>query len=223
MSHPYISGPKNIALMLAQLRKNFPSTVTSDTVKRLGLASNNESYVINSLTFVGLLDEDGKKTENAAQIFSISKDEAFQQSFSSLVKDAYNQLFDLHGDSAWDLSEDELLDFFRQADQTSETIGKRQVKTFKVFAGFSGKEELPDLTRKSTKTPKPKNASPTTRKDVRKVSPKAVEATTNTHTAASGKNEVAVTVRVEVNLPPNGDQKTYDAIFASIRKNLMDD
>lgn len=29
-------------------------------------------------------------------------------------------------------------------------------------------------------------------------------------------------MRIEVNLPANGDQKTYDAIFQSIRKNLID-
>jgi hypothetical protein len=220
MSHPYISGAKNIALMLTQLRKNFPSLVTSDTVKRLGLASNNESYVINALTFISLLDEEGKKTESAGKIFSITKDDNFQEEFSSLVKSAYHELFDLHGDDAWDLEEEELLDFFRQADQTSEIIGKRQVKTFKIFAGFSGKNELPDLSKKSTKTPAPK---PAVKKKV--ALNKTVNTPQNNHKEVDdrAKNDVAITVRVEVNLPPNGDQKTYDAIFSSIRKNLMDD
>jgi hypothetical protein len=40
--------------MIGFLRKNFPATVTSDTVKKLGLASKNESYVINVLQFLGL-------------------------------------------------------------------------------------------------------------------------------------------------------------------------
>jgi len=122
--------------MLAQLRKNFPAQVTSDTVKRLGLASNNESYVINALTFINLLDEEGKKTEQAAKIFSISKDENFEEEFATIVKESYHELFDLHGDPAWDLDDSDLLDFFRQADQTSEIIGKRQVKTFKIFAAL---------------------------------------------------------------------------------------
>jgi hypothetical protein len=33
---------------------------------------------------------------------------------------------------------------------------------------------------------------------------------------------VGLTVRIEVNLPANGDQETYDRIFRSIRKNLID-
>jgi hypothetical protein len=37
-----------------------------------------------------------------------------------------------------------------------------------------------------------------------------------------GSNAVGLTVRVEVNLPANGDQETYDRIFRSIRENLID-
>lgn len=62
-SHPYISGAGNIAQMIGFLRKNFPATVTSDTVKKLQIASNNESYVINALQFIGLMDEEGKRTD----------------------------------------------------------------------------------------------------------------------------------------------------------------
>jgi hypothetical protein len=31
-----------------------------------------------------------------------------------------------------------------------------------------------------------------------------------------------LTVRIEVNLPAEGEQQTYDRIFRSIRKNLID-
>ena len=39
--HPYISGAGNITAIVNQLRKNFPATVTSETVKKFGIASNN--------------------------------------------------------------------------------------------------------------------------------------------------------------------------------------
>jgi len=35
------------------------------------------------------------------------------------------------------------------------------------------------------------------------------------------KPDVGLTVRIEVNLPPDGNSETYDAIFASINKHLM--
>lgn len=60
-THPYISGAGNISQMVTRLRNTFPQTVNSDTVKKLGIAPNNESYVINALQFIGIIDEEGKK------------------------------------------------------------------------------------------------------------------------------------------------------------------
>lgn len=90
-SHPYISGPSNIEKIVNFLRKNFPAVVTAETVKRLGLAPNNESYVINSLQFIGAIDEDGKRTEKGHDVFLLD-DDAFPKAFEGLVKDAYSDI-----------------------------------------------------------------------------------------------------------------------------------
>ena len=76
--------------MVKHLRKSFPATISSETVKKLGLASKNESYVINALRFVGIIDKDGKKTVEAGKTFSIHKDEDFGKEFSKLVKKSYH-------------------------------------------------------------------------------------------------------------------------------------
>ena len=72
-SHPYISGPGNVTQMIVFLRKNFPPTVSADTVRKLGLASKNESYVINVLQFLGLISEDGKRTEPGHEVMTLSQ------------------------------------------------------------------------------------------------------------------------------------------------------
>jgi len=36
------------------------------------------------------------------------------------------------------------------------------------------------------------------------------------------KKDFGLTVRIEINLPADGDQETYDWIFKSIRENLLD-
>lgn len=82
-SHPYISGAGNITQMIGFLRKNFPATVTSDTVKKFGLASNNESYVINALQFIGVIDNEGKPTEKGRAVFVLG-DEEFPEAFEGL-------------------------------------------------------------------------------------------------------------------------------------------
>ncbi len=81
-SHPYISGPNNIAQIVSQLRKSFPATLTSETVKKLGIASTTESYVVNVLRFIRIIDVEGKKTELADKPFNSVRD-AISQSILS--------------------------------------------------------------------------------------------------------------------------------------------
>ncbi|MEM9969840.1 MAG: DUF5343 domain-containing protein, partial [Pseudomonadota bacterium] len=89
-SHPYISGAGSVASMVQHLRKSFPATVDAETVKKLGLASNNESYVINALKFIGVLDDEGKKTDEASKIFAMHKDADFEKSFGALIEQSYS-------------------------------------------------------------------------------------------------------------------------------------
>lgn len=103
-SHPYISGAGNVTQMIGFLRKNFPTTVTSDTVKKFGLASKNESYVINVLQFLGLIDEQGKRTDAGHEVMTKHDESEFQSSFEGIVKQAYSDLFDLRGDDAWTMN-----------------------------------------------------------------------------------------------------------------------
>jgi len=209
-SHPYISGPGNISQMITHLRKSFPKTISSETVKKLGLAPNNESYVINALQFIGIIDDEGKKTPEATKVFSLHKDDDFSKAFADLIEKSYSALFDLHGESAWELEVDDLITFFRQNDQTSDAIGRRQANTFRVFAGLSGHGELP-TTKSSTK-----KASSGTRK-------KAAKKQETPPPADSIKTkDIGLTVRVEINLPPDGSKETYDNIFKSIKENLID-
>jgi hypothetical protein len=41
--------------------------------------------------------------------------------------------------------------------------------------------------------------------------------------SGAGKRDMALTVRIEINLPAGGTQETYDAIFKSIKANLIDE
>jgi len=123
-SHPYISGPGNITQMIGFLRKNFPATVSSETVKKYQLASNNESYVINALQFLGIIDEEGKRTDKGHEVL-LQPQGDFEKAFGSLVREAYTDLFEIRGEDAWTLTKAELTAYFRTNDKTSEVIGGR--------------------------------------------------------------------------------------------------
>jgi hypothetical protein len=214
--HPYAS-PGAVIAAVNQFRKSFPQKVAADTLRKLGIAPNNESYVINTLRFVDAIDAEGNKSNASTAAFNQHEDQAFQKSFREMVKKAYAELFSLHGDAAWNLSLDALIAFFRNSDQTSDLVGRRQASTFQALASLAGNGDG-SATSKSPSKPKeskPRNAKATTSS----VAPRAamkVPKTDDTQT-----KEVGLTVRIEVNLPAAADQETYDKIFRSIRENLL--
>jgi Family of unknown function (DUF5343) len=222
--HPYTSGSGGLIQTVAQLRKSFPAIVSSETLKKLEIAPNNETYVLNILKFVGVLDAENKKTTDSTQIFNKHDDAEFQQGFAKLVEKSYHELFALHGDGAWALTVNKLISFFRNHD--SDIVGKRQATTFQTLASLSGKTTATPAQAASKSIG---NGSKVTKpvKLVRAVTTKTD--TSSTPPSSQSKAEIdkstaspmALTVRVEINLPAGGDQKTYDAIFKSIRENLL--
>lgn len=216
--HPYVTSHGPLIQVINHLRKSFPSSVTADTLKKLGYAKKNESYVINTLRFIGVIDESGSKIDKATNVFSQHEDSAFQKEFSKLIEASYKELFSLHKD-AWTLGPDTLITFFRQTDQSSSLVGKKQANTFKAFAGLSGHVELP--AQKAKRTPSVGKPEKKVKKKQRVEKGKKEEINVQLPPPSQSKNPFGLTVRVEINLPADGDQETYDRIFQSIRENLL--
>ena len=203
--------------MIERLRSNFPSSVTSQTVRQHGLAKNNESAVINALQFIGVIDDQGKPVEENKAVFLLTKDEEFQEAFSKLIKNSYSKLFDIHGDSAWTLDEADLLSFFRPTDNTSDLIGRRQSRVFQMFAALSGKiESSATRTRKKTVSSEKSSKSKAT-----KTSSSTKAGTSLKDDSNSPFDHLGMSIKIEVNLPSDASKETYDHIFKSIRENLI--
>ena len=214
--------------MIGYLRKNFPVAINSETVKKFKLAPNNESYVINALHFIGVIDEDGKRTSEGQDVF-VANDTEFPKKFAELLKNSYVDLFGLRGDDAWNMSKTDLISYFRVTDKTSEAIGERQAGVFVMFRKLAGYEIEPSK-RSVTATLKPKNGKP---KAVPAAKPQTSSGGSERHSdsqnstklsvSEDSRRDMALTVRIEINLPANGTQETYDAIFKSIRANLINE
>jgi hypothetical protein len=208
--------------MIGYLRKNFPASVTSETVKKFSLAPNNESYVINALQFIGVLDTEGKRTKVGHDVFVLGED-AFPKAFEGLIKASYKDLFDIRGEDAWTLGRGDLISYFRTTDKTSEVIGGRQAGLFQAFRTLAGYAQANESATKSA-TSKPRQAKPRAAPAKKnKVTEVAIDTPTTDQSPKDGRREMAMTVRIEINLPANGTQETYDAIFKSIRANLIDE
>lgn len=219
--YPYVSGSGGLVQATNHFRKSFPPEVTAATLKKLGIASNNESFVINILRFINLLDEKGQKTSDANSVFSQHNDEEFQLGLAKLIENAYDDLFLLYGDSTWDLPSDKLISFFRNTDKTSAVVGQRQASAFQALAGLSGHGMTP--TQKATVTSRrAEKKSPAKIKSVDARQKKDGDSQVADTKVKSGK-DMGLTVRIEINLPAVADQATYDRIFRSIRANLLNE
>lgn len=222
-SHPYISGPGSVTQMIGYLRKNFPASVTADTVKKFQIAPKNESYVINALQFLGLIDEEGRRFERGHQVLLLS-DADFPSAFEDLIRDAYKDLFEIRGDDAWSLSKNELVGYFRTTDKTSEVIGGRQAGLFQALSALAGRESPTGAKPKQNSLGK-KKAPRTTAKATKQAASvdDSISAPHEVRHGSKERRDVAMTVRIEINLPAEGSRETYDHIFKSIRANLLNE
>jgi hypothetical protein len=225
--HPYVSGTGVLVQVLDHLKKSFPANFNSEVLKKLGFAPKNESYIINIVRFLRLIDDKGARTNEANKTFTLHDADSFQQAFSDIVRAAYSDLFSLHGEEAWGLNDSKLITFFRQTDQSSQLVGSRQAATFRALAAYAGKVETAAFQKAKGNNgiakPGSSKKSKTTSAGAAVGIPPTVQTKvdTNADDLGSGNRNLGLTVRIEINLPATGDQETYDKIFKSIRENLL--
>lgn len=225
-NYPYASGQAAIVQTFSQLRKGFPGKVDASYLQRFSIAPANESYIISILRFLGLIDEDGTRVEDKTGYF-FGDDDSFKSGLEDTLRRAYSLLFDEMGDGALNAPKGDLTPWFRASDKTSDLVGGRQASTFQTLAALAGHGDLPAVRSGVAKKP----AAATPGSAGKKTTPKKTTPENQVEKpgggdgdgAGGGKNrqDVGLTVRIEVNLPPGGDADTYDLIFASIKKHLM--
>lgn len=234
-NYPYISGQGALIAAFTQLRKGFPAKIDAGYLKRFNIAPANESYVISILRFLDLIDDEGNKVDDNTHFFYGDED-LFKQGLEAAMRGAYAPVFSELGDDALDGDRSKLAHWFRASDRTTELVGSRQASTFQTLAALSGRGELParaTVTKKAATNGEAPAKKAAAKKTATK---KAAETPAEDDDGSDGgggdqgdqgnvktKNgqDVTLTVRIEVNLPPGGDADTYDAIFASIKKHLM--
>lgn len=214
-NYPYVLAQGHITKTINQFRKNLPQTISSETLKKPGIAANNESRVINVIKFLGITNDEGRTTEEARKIFSLHKDEMFKEEFSALLSSKYSSLFELHQNETWSLSTDDLISFFRADDGTSESVANYQASTFITLASFTGHREV-QLGRSKSEN---KSSKLVSKGKPGKPLPK-LETTSDTDIHLQ-EVDFGLTVRIEINLPSDAKQETYNMIFKSIRENFI--
>lgn len=82
--YPYVPSAGPLVKTVNHLRGSFPREVTADALRKLGGAPKNESYVINVLRFLGIIDDEGKKVKLRPSRLSSIKTRHSQRNLGSL-------------------------------------------------------------------------------------------------------------------------------------------
>jgi hypothetical protein len=217
VTFPYATTVNGLNATVTQLRNAFPAKVNAETLKRLGIAPGNESSILQTLRFVRLINDEGDKQPDAAKVFVEHDSAKFAAAFEPLVRAAYASLFETLGDGAWTAGRDQLITFFRQADQTSARVGEQQAATFLALAAFAGHGEAPATSGNGSKRATPAAPRRPRERAVEKPSTSTVVMPAPVTTGSA----LNVTVRIELNIPAVNDQEIYDKLFRSIRENLV--
>lgn len=219
-TYPNANSISGLEQLLNHLRNSFPTVVDAGTLKKLNVAPNNESYVLNTIRFLGLIDGDSKRTQSGQSAFS-KEGEDFSNAFGQMVKNAYGPLFELHSDRTWNLTQDQLVSFFRGEDSSSRDVARRQANTFLKLSEFAGQRSQNGSSpaKKAPKNGQPKPMRVAQKSGARQKEMPPIDVR---QTGGGGRTaEVSLGVRIEVILPQATDQAVYDAIFRSIRENLI--
>src|ERR1700736_6707083 len=110
-NYPYISGQGALVQALEQLRKSVPPKVDAGYLQRFNIARANESYVISILRFLGLIDAEGNRIDNASK-YLYGNEEAFQAGLENALRTAYSALFD-EMNNALEADREALIHWFR--------------------------------------------------------------------------------------------------------------
>ena len=212
--YPYLPSSGILLKAVEQFRRSFPATIDVPTIQKLNLAPGNESELLAVLKFLGFIDENGQRTDLGAHVFTEHDNTEFARKLEAAVRSAYRELFELHGDGAWELNDDALIAFFRRANNASELVGKRQASTFSALRSLAGHGSLSPRRRRAAGT-----------------AARAISAPAKPGASAPREgdqewlhrreHEFGLTVRIEINLPTVAEQEVYDKIFKSIRENLL--
>jgi hypothetical protein len=201
----YFTSTKNIKPILAALQRGqVPSKFNYDYLKQLGFPSSNDRPMIPMLKVLGFLDSSGapkeryRRFKNAAEAKNV---------MAEGVREAYTDVFAID-EAANALPPDKIQGIFARLSEKGETVTNKMGMTFRAFVeegDFSAPQVPPgaDAAKDQTDGGNDDEERDDHRRD-------------NGHGGV-----LSLRHDVHVHLPVSEDIKVYDAIFRSLRDNLL--
>lgn len=204
----YLTSVKNTAAIFAAVQKaGVPDNFTYEFLKQLGYASSSDRSTISVMKAIGFLDPGGRPT----QIYREYKDPSLARSaMAKALRIAYKDLFTVDT-TAPDRSFSELNGMFARLSDKGDSVTQKMAATFKTLCG------LADFSAAPVEVPSEATAAPENNGAADEQPSPAVQAAPPLG-ATTG---LSLRHDIHVHLPLSTDVAVYDAIFKSLKANLL--
>lgn len=200
MTGRYLTSGKNIKAIFEKIQHGVPpDKFNNDHLKAIGFTSSNDRAVVPLLKDLGFLTGDGTPTQRYRDF----RDQARSRSImAEALREAYPDLFVIN-ENLTKNDKEAILGRFKSVHDSSDSVADAQARTFLSIL------ELADLKAQPTVkvTPDPAQVA-------------AVPSPLNTD-SASTLNNLPLTYRFEIQLPPTKDVEVFRAIFRAMREELI--
>lgn len=198
-SYPYIISNNKISPILAKIRTAAkPSKFTHEFLKQLGFSSSNDRAIIPVLKKLGFLSEEGAPTDYYDRL----KDGTdWKYVLGERMSELYKDLFNID-EEIYKANDSEVEGAISRVTGKDKSSVRRYLATFKTLATLAEFGTSPRLKEK----PEEKKEEPAAKQTPGKLKDSKVEFSHN----------------IQIHLPATTDISVYNAIFKSVKENLLD-
>lgn len=201
--YPYTTVPNNLRKLLQKLPTlGSPPKATQTWLASIGFSGGNNKTLLPVLRHLGVISQTGEPTEYWAALRAGDKVQ-----FADAVRKGYPDLFATYND-AHKQDTETLQTFFRTHTALGEKAQSFCVRTFKVLTEF-GDFETPTKTKE-----KVDEAAEDLEKKI------DLKRSTKDDAEIPARQPLALTVNLQIELPPSADGEVYDKLFAAMGKHL---
>lgn len=200
--YPYMVSNNKIAPIIHSLQSAAkPSKVTTEFLKNLGFNSSNDRAILNLFKRLGFLTQDGAPTGYYDQLRDRTM---YKKALASRIRDLYSELFSINTEIYKD-TEANIKEAISRVTGNDETGVSRCYSTFKALCNIADFEPVGE----SETPPKEDSQSVTLKESV------AVPQ------ASLPSSSLGFHYNFQIHLPATTDISVYNAIFKSLKENLL--
>lgn len=204
MDYPYTKSVKSIPRLFDEIRKvGTPPKVTVTYLKSIGFTSSNDSYLVNLLKGIDFISSSGVPTDR----WKGYRGHDPRQVMAAAVRQGYGSLFATYPDAP-KRDDEAIANLIRQnTNYGADTVG-RVVASFKALCALSDFSEEAEVAATSGSA-EPPSPGP------------ALAVSNGGQTTVTSAGQPVINLNIQLELPPQADEKFYDAFFEAMKKHLM--